>query len=119
MREIKFRVWSTVDEDEPKMMPWWEIRYEPLALLEGRDDLVLMQYTGLKDKNGVEIYEGDILELVGGTRNPYTAKWSDKVACWAMDGYPNGPESHIALYREDLSVIGNIYKNPELLEKAS
>jgi len=55
-REIKFRVWSK----ETKEM------FQPHAFIgnyQERDDIVLMQYTGLKDKSGKEIYEGDIIKI--------------------------------------------------------
>jgi uncharacterized phage protein (TIGR01671 family) len=83
MREIKFRAWNKVDEHmvEPEDL------YDPYIF---RDSPYheLMQYTGLKDKNGVEIYEGDILasepsyyRKIDGTRDmriPESSRWQQK-----------------------------------------
>jgi len=71
----------------------------------------LMQYTGLKDKNGKEIYEGDIVRTALG--HPQVIVWSDMYAAFVAE-YPNGDRP----YRVDCTdeVIGNIHENPELLE---
>lgn len=76
------------------------------------DGIKLMQYTGLKDKNGVEIYEGDILR--NGARVSLV-RYSDEMAGF-MDSDSNMLwESLFAQRLEHTRVIGNIYENPELL----
>jgi uncharacterized phage protein (TIGR01671 family) len=69
---------------------------------------LIMQYIGLKDKNGVDIYEGDIIL----TDQEVVYKKED-----AMFGIPNG-QYNLGNYsdRNDFEVIGNIYQNPELLQ---
>lgn len=109
MRTIKFRVWDKqfskmIDICLPKKYHTdWE-RYE------------LMQYTGLKDKNGVEIYEGDIcnqllLRKFGEEENP---RYVGEVTFQPSSGYRVGSEG---IWPNDCEIIGNIYENPELIEK--
>lgn len=107
-REIKFRIWDntlkqmeapfTLNDDFDCMQGWL-------------DGCQLMQYTGLKDKNGKEIYEGDIIRLpIGELGNviyfePYAAFVGDS----------DGILTQLDL-GADIEVIGNIYENPELLQ---
>lgn len=75
---------------------------------------VLMQYTGIKDKNGVEIYEGDILWL-GDAASIVQIVWVEfKLRLKWVN--PMGASDNIYAWKDDLEVIGNIYENPELLE---
>ena len=77
-----------------------------------------MQFTGLKDKQGKEIYEGDILSSEtssrGRVKNPYyVAEWGN--AGWKAKGYNGELEVRPNLdFRNDLEIIGNIYENPDL-----
>jgi len=70
------------------------------------------QFTGLKDKNGTEIYEGDIL---------HQDNYSDWVVEWHNTGFyiynVCNPEMHFVLVKSDREVIGNIYENPELIKE--
>lgn len=137
MREIKFRAWKHVNT--PKMFNevqginfvggivhlGYRLSSDTVRTdKELLDNLILMQYTGLKDKNGTEIYEGDILLIQAGG---YDSIISEVV--WGGTEYPafdlpkyDGYEMNAfsAIYHNDvketLEVIGNIYENPELLE---
>jgi len=74
----------------------------------GISNLILMQFTGLKDKNGVEIYEGDI--MYGG----WVVRWDIQDARFLVC-YKDTMYSPLKFYT-DKAIIGNIYENPELLK---
>ena len=110
MREIKYRAW---DKDNNCMINnWYEITEEKFAKgrFLGRQKQTLatevMQYTGLKDKNGKEIYEGDIVTSHFLQRNVEIHFEKGKFL----------PQPVMASENE-FEVLGNIYKNPELLKE--
>ena len=105
MREIKFRAW---DGGHMLSMPICTIF--GLSRFFGflSDDAIIMQFTGLKDKNGKEIYEGDLVHSDSSYYNkPITVYWNNE-----MTGY----FPLLSMRPEQLSVIGNIYENPELIK---
>lgn len=120
MREIKFRAW---DYEARRMLYSASLAPRISEAIYGWDkngdatSLKLMQYTGLKDKNGKEIYEGDIVVFSIGNPEPILkreVKWDD-------DGYwyPICTEV-IENFDYDLfEVIGNLYENSELLTNAN
>lgn len=92
--------------------------------IETLDKFIIMQSTGLKDKNGVEIYEGDVINCRNSFRNPMTGSGSLSINRDFKIIFENGEFKakgfdirlkNILSYSE---VIGNIYDNPELLEGA-
>lgn len=123
MREIKFRAW---DKENEVMIYPKGILFDgrvvnfSCGILEPFEGCELMQYTGLKDKNGKEIYEGDIVETVTASGNPFGT--IDVVRC--QDGgfkLVDVTDSLLPIYIGDkevisIEVIGNIYENPELIE---
>ena len=106
MREIKFRVW---DKD---IKVFTEDEFFTVDDMKYDDPYVFMQYTGLKDKNGIEIYEGDILTC--GNLN-YKLVWEDGKACEIHNKEDKFSPRFLFNYLEQLEVIGNIYENKELL----
>ena len=78
------------------------------------EDVELMQYTGLKDKNGKEIYEGDIYHQ-GDKNILYVVAWHDT----GLTGKQIRANSYAGLgyWKERIKVIGNIYENPNLLDQ--
>lgn len=82
------------------------------------DENTLGQYTGLKDKNGKEIYEGDIVSEKGHYVNSdklvyQKIQWKENYSCWLRGEYQRLTPKNIKNY--SIEVIGNIYDNPELL----
>ena len=79
-------------------------------------NIEIMQYTGLKDKKGVEIYEGDVLfHPLQGRRKVYYP-YSENVASYGLRDIDNGFGSTLRDSHAVWEIIGNIYENPELLE---
>ncbi|EJR1552646.1 DNA-packaging protein [Enterococcus faecalis] len=80
-------------------------------------DVILMQSTGLKDKNGVDVYQGDIIRCTRGC--PHEVIWLEEYGGTFFGGMPawylSGLKKGYAWTGEE-EVIGNIYENPELLE---
>jgi len=120
MREIKFRAW---DKYQNIMFSMNNLKlscgpngfefhlYKPEG---GLGKAILMQYTGLKDKSGKEIYEGDIVKMwhteynTGGIGDGYKNEVIE---------FRNGQYTSISLHESHPPmIIGNIYENPELLD---
>ena len=103
MREIKFRAWdTTLKRLIPK--PRWQTCYNDV-------NSILMQYTGLKDKNGKEIYEGDIVK--SNDHSIWVVKWDCDYASFMIQSFGNRGLSWLMHITPE--VIGNIYENPELV----
>lgn len=127
MRDIKFRAWDKFSE---KWLDLEEYVIDPedgavgeVSLYEIVDvnyDAILEQYTGLKDKNGVQIYENDLIKA---KNTLYKVEWFN-TSFWVIPEDEHGssqPISHLYEYGEEkiykLEVVGNIHENVDLLEE--
>lgn len=129
MKEIKYRAWlvnaqrmvevqaidfyngtvSYIEDDYVNLEQSWED--------ENLDNVVLMQFTGLKDEHGVEIYDGDIAQgysvyPTAGTFEPFLMDevYYTNRGTWDCYSYILGG------FNDQIEVVGNIYENPELME---
>lgn len=115
MREIKFRAWDTESKfmwDWDEMQEWWEdVGYHD-NMLRG-NHYVPMQYTEIKDKNGKEIYEGDIVYMRCDGISGFGEVIFENGCFWIDD---KKRKRTYPLYNEGVyRVDGNIFENPELL----
>ncbi|MFY8330666.1 YopX family protein [Vagococcus carniphilus] len=116
MREIKFRAWDGQDKLMRTVKNLMFNKNDEVDLkieaewFAAGPDLVLMQYTGLKDKNGVEIYEGDILcGWIGSHWHSGEDKFEEVVKYDEKTASYNFPA--IEVRHGDLRVIGNIFES--------
>lgn len=129
-REIKFRAWNRhlgrMLKDEFYVAHDGDVyqhESHPDHDLEVVDELILMQFTGLHDKNGKDIYEGDVIEMeepvmesdmircaVVFDEGSFSARWDRQSQTTFF------PLSQCGIEDENVEIIGNIYENPDLLK---
>lgn len=139
MRERKYKAWV---KDRCEFFPVFEIDfYDKSVGVWGCgnencgtcsdyfyfDEIELIEYTGLKDKNGVEIYDGDIIKFSertvnGGVFTHTCQVYQNERGTWWAEGYPDFDSDyktrrHVYSVQRFCEVIGNVYENPELLKE--
>ena len=107
----KYRAWNSETKEIEVFKTYEEISELFLALSADDGFYSIMQSTGLKDKNGKEVFEGDVVKCNGllGTIESFKAMW----IC-SFVKYNNYQK--VGFFAQEIEVVGNIYENPELLE---
>jgi len=117
MKEIKFRAWDKIEQRwYDKVLEWifdrpkGSIGQHPII----PKDTIFMQSTNLKDKNGKEIFDGDIVKFDDGT---IMNVFQSEDGSWVLDEEDNSYKAFkVYNQQEIIEIIGNKFENPELLE---
>lgn len=119
----KFRVWL---KEEKRMTDVHEMSFidgevyliSDVTGFYAYEEFKLMQSTGNKDKNGREIFEGDVLKTSDGELAKVV--WNKELACWEAEFLSEivdlSEVADVKSNRSDCEIVGNIYENPEFLE---
>lgn len=129
MREIKFRAWDkklkewtnySISNIDDTLIDYFNKETGFWESDRGGERFVLCQYTGLKNFNGKEIYEGDIVRAVGFSKWIGIAKFSDKNQAFVFERVDKNYRGNIVFmsqFDQGFKILGNIYENPELLKE--
>jgi uncharacterized phage protein (TIGR01671 family) len=118
-REIKLRAW----DNSLKKIRTSGISINKGVISSEDKDIILMQFTGLKDKNGKEIYEGDIVRVYATHKRLIPINFMIFEVVYEGTSFRIVRRGNyeflgiVASYPNSLEVLGNIYENPELLEE--
>ena len=117
MREYKFRAWDKIHNE---MIEWEQYKDEMVSNDFWDKNLVVMEWTGLTDKNSKDIYTGDVFTVTQGCNNSIDGKFIVRLgrSDGSYLGFGINNRSVISLNNSNvaLTVIGNIFENKELLE---
>lgn len=120
MRDLKFRAWGKNIKEYLSQNGVDPYIYTLKGISDGFiydvDAFIIEQYTGLKDKNGKEIYEGDIVGFKW-TKRLYVVTYRAYDASFILENDEWEEAIRLSLDKDDFEVFGNIHENPELLKK--
>ena len=120
-REIEFKVWHKVDKEmysssEMNYLDFTNAKKPVVELACGRilgsDDIELLQYTNLKDRNNVKIFEGDIVE--GNLIDNLVVFWDNTYLTYSLRDDEGAREDLCRV--DNLKIVGNIYENMDLIQ---
>ncbi len=116
-RELRFRVWDNQEKRFCNEDHDFGFSNKDYLIFNGKTFLKtkryeIRQWTGLKDKNGVEIYDGDFLK---GEKFPVVLNWTGEFVI-RMFNKDSGPSNPLWVMCESRKIVGNIFENPELLK---
>lgn len=119
---FRFRAWDTQDKEyeyDAQNISMYDLYEDSITLFRyierDKPRVILEQCTGLRDKNGKLIYEGDVVET-----HDYTTEHSQIVfdkGCYVLKSKDFAIYEHLSNYENECNIIGNIHENPELLEE--
>jgi len=123
MREIKFKIWYQKTKEMSVSINVWNLPDIDMVML---NKPILLQYTGLKDKNGIDIYEGDIMRIkehkVTKHETGRVITIPEQLAVVVFKDTEFRAENKKRIFPLNFThteeVIGNIYENPELISKS-
>jgi hypothetical protein len=105
-RQIKFRVWYYDQKKFDYNVGFEDFKKYSFPLYW----CCVQQFTGLKDKKGNDIYEGDVLSALGNTKGEYTVEYDCFRACFKAGGFYINSSNVNSICTKDMTVIGNIFE---------
>lgn len=118
-REIKFRIWDTVNKEyiNPEGY-YFTVDFKQFIAFDryfdvDEENFIIQQYTGLKDKRGKEIYEGDIINTSNGIKEVI---YSEDIASFECTDWLGSRNLYGYQKENDIQIIGNIFENQELIK---